>query len=68
MHLSGGALHQASLVQFVRRVGQKMKHILQRVLGREALSGLKCSMGTRALSADNMYTLAYPDFLVEPKE
>jgi hypothetical protein len=68
MHLSGGVLHQASLVQFVRRVGHKMKHIRQRVLGREALSGIKCSTGTRALSTDNMYPLAYPDFLVEPKE
>lgn len=68
MHLSGGVLHHASLVQFLRRVGHKMKHIRQRVLGREALSGLKYSMGTSAPTANNMYTLAYPDFLVEPKE
>jgi hypothetical protein len=68
MHLSGGVLHQASLVQFLRRIGHKMKHRHQRVLGRGALSGLKHFMSTDAPTANNMYTLAYPDFLVEPKE
>jgi hypothetical protein len=68
MHLRGGVLQQASLVQFLRRIGHKMNHIHQRVLGREALSGLKYSMGTNAPTVNNMYALAYPDFLVEPKE
>jgi hypothetical protein len=45
-----------------------MKHIHQRVLSREALSGLKYSMGTNALVENNIYILAYPDFLAEPKE
>jgi hypothetical protein len=66
MHLS--VLYQASLVQFLRRIGHKMKHVHQRVLGGEALSGFKYSMGNGAPTVNNMYTLAYPDFLVEPIE
>lgn len=68
MHLSGEVLHQASLVQFLRRIARRMKHIHRRVLGGEALSGLKDSMGFGASTANNMYALAYPDSLVEPKE
>jgi hypothetical protein len=38
------------------------------VLVREALSGLKHFMGTDTPTANNIFILAYPDFLVEPKE
>jgi hypothetical protein len=58
MHLSGGVLHQASLVQFLRKIGHKIKHIHQRVLGGEALSGLKYSMGIDAATANNMCSAA----------
>jgi hypothetical protein len=40
----------------------------QSVLVREAVSGLRHFMGTDTPTANNMHTLAYSDFLVEPKE
>ena len=67
-HLSGGVLHQPSVGQSIRRIGHKTKHIRQRVLGREAVSGLKYSVDTNVLTETNMYTFTNPDSLVESKQ
>jgi hypothetical protein len=54
MHLSGGVLHQASLVQFLRRIGHKIKHIRQQVLSIEALSTLKYLIVAYTLTVNNL--------------